>query len=92
MPKPVHVRYAWGHSPLGNLKVNGHQEMPIPEFRTDSWDLPESDDLTDKGLTKEFFTQWNNDGKARLEYRHTEEAKRALEIIQRLKTLGKPTP
>lgn len=92
VPKPVHVRYAWGHSPMGNLKVNGHQEMPIPEFRTDSWDLPESEDLTDKGLTKEFSKQWNDDGKARLEYRRTEEAKRALEIIERLKTLGKPKP
>lgn len=92
VPKPVALRYAWGHSPMGNLKVNGHQEMPIPEFRTDSWDLPESEDLTDKGLTKEFFKQWQDDGKARLEYRRTEEARRALEIIERLKTLGKPTP
>ena len=90
VPKPVHVRYAWGHSPMGNLYVNGHQEMPLPEFRTDSWDLPESEDLTDKGLTREFSTQWNNDGKARIEFRRTEEAKRALEIIERLKTLGKP--
>lgn len=90
VPKPVHVHYAWGHSPMGNLKVNGHQEMPLPEFRTDSWDLPESEDLTDKGLTREFSTQWNDDGKARLEYRRTEEAKRALEIIERVKTLGKP--
>lgn len=92
VPKPVHVRYAWGLSPMGNLKVNGHQEMPLPEFRTDSWDLPESEDLTDKGLAKEFFKQWEADGKARLEYRRSEEAKRALEIIERLKTLGKPKP
>lgn len=92
VPKPVHVRYAWGNSPMGNLKVNGHQEMPIPEFRTDSWDLPESEDLTDKGLTREFSRQWNDDGNARLEYRRTEEARRALEIIERVKTLGKPKP
>jgi sialate O-acetylesterase len=92
VPKPVHVRYAWGHSPLGNLKVNGHQEMPIPEFRTDSWDLPESEDLTDKGLTKEFSKQWEADGKARLEYRRTEEAKRTVEINERFKSLGKPKP
>jgi sialate O-acetylesterase len=90
VPKPMHVRYAWGNSPMGNLYVNGHQEMPVPEFRTDSWDLPESEDLTDKGLTREFGQEWNNDGTARLEYRRTEEAKRALEIIERLKTLGKP--
>jgi sialate O-acetylesterase len=90
VPKPVALRYAWGNSPMGNLKVQGHQEMPVPEFRTDSWDLPESEDLTDKGLTREFSKQWNDDGQARLEYRRTEEAKRALEIIERLKTLGKP--
>jgi sialate O-acetylesterase len=90
--KPVALRYAWGHAPMGNLKVVGHQEMPLPEFRTDSWDLPESEDLTDKGLTREFSKQWSDDGNARLEYRRTEEAKRALEIIERLKTLGKPKP
>jgi sialate O-acetylesterase len=92
VPKPVALRYAWGHAPMGNLKVVGHQDMPLPEFRTDSWDLPESEDLTDKGLTREFSKQWNDDGNARLEYRRTEEAKRALEIIERLKTLGKPKP
>jgi sialate O-acetylesterase len=92
VPKPVALRYAWGHSPMGNLYVNGHQEMPVPEFRTDSWDLPESEDLTDKGLSREFGQKWNDDGKARLEYRRTEEAKRALEIIERVKTLGKPKP
>lgn len=92
VPTPTALRYAWGHSPMGNLKVQGHPEMPLPEFRTDSWDLPESEDLTDKGLTREFSKQWNDDGKARLDYRRTEEAKRALEIIQRLKILGKPTP
>ena len=92
VPKPVAVRYAWGHSPMGNLKVQAYPDMPIPEFRTDSWDLPESDDLTDKGLTREFSKQWDADGKARLEHRRTEEAKRALEIMERLKTLGKPKP
>jgi sialate O-acetylesterase len=92
VPKPIHVRYAWGHSPMGNLKVNGHQEMPIPEFRTDSWDLPESEDLTDKGLTREFGKQWNDNGKTRLEFRRIEEAKRAPEIVERLKNLGKAKP
>jgi sialate O-acetylesterase len=90
VPKPVHVRYAWGASPMGNLYIGGHQEMPLPEFRTDTWDLPESEDLTDNGLTKQFTRDWIDDGKARIEYRRTEEAKRALEIIERLKTLGKP--
>ena len=92
VPEPVALRYAWGHAPMGNLKVVGHQDMPLPEFRTDAWDLPESDDLTDKGLPKEFFQQWGADGKSRLEYRRTEEAKRALEIMKRIETLGKPKP
>lgn len=87
--KPIHVRYAWGNSPMGNLYVQGHKEMPVPEFRTDSWDLLESADLTDKGLTREFSKQWNDDGKTRLDHRRTEEAKRTIEINERLKKLGK---
>lgn len=90
VPKPVAVRYAWGHSPMGNLKVQAYPDMPIPEFRTDTWDLTESDDLTDQGLTREFSKKWEADGKERLEFRRTEEAKRAQEIIERLKTLGTP--
>lgn len=90
VPKPVAVRYAWGHSPMGNLKVQAYPDMPIPEFRTDTWDLTESDDLTDQGLTREFSKKWEADGKERLEFRRTEEAKRAREIMERLKTLGKP--
>jgi sialate O-acetylesterase len=90
VPKPVAVRYAWGHSPMGNLKVQAYPDMPIPEFRTDTWDLTESDDFTDQGLTREFSKKWEADGKERLEFRRTEEAKRAREIMERLKTLGKP--
>lgn len=90
--KPVHVRYAWGHCPMGNLKVQGLPEMPIPEFRTDSWDLPESEDLTDKGLSREFSKKWNDDGKARLDYRRAKESQIAPQIIERLKIIGKPKP
>jgi sialate O-acetylesterase len=87
---PVALRYAWGHSPMGNLKILGRPDMPLPEFRTDTWDLPESDDLLTEAITREFTSQWDKDGKARLEFRRTEEAKRALEILERLKTLGQP--
>ena len=41
-------------------------------------------------IFRSFSKQWDEDGKARLEFRRTEEAKRALAIIERLKTLGKP--
>jgi sialate O-acetylesterase len=91
VPNPVAVRYAWGHAPMGNLKVQGHPDMPLPEFRTDSWDLPETEDYLVDAISKETGKQWDDDGKARLEYRRAEEAKRALEIIERLKTLGQPT-
>lgn len=90
VPEPVALRYAWGHSPMGNLKVNGHPDMPIPEFRTDTWDLPESEDLAVESITREFAKQWEDDGKARLEFRRAEEAKRFAEIQERLMTLGQP--
>ncbi len=88
--KPVALRYAWGHSPMGNLKVQGHPDMPLPEFRTDTWDLPESEDLSVESITREVASAWDDDGKARLEFRRTEEIKRATEIQERLKSLGQP--
>lgn len=85
---PVALRYAWGHSPMGNLKVQGHPDMPVPEFRTDNWDLPEDPDLLVVSITKEFSNQWTNDGKARLEERLLKEAEMAKEIRQRLQSLS----
>lgn len=90
MQKPVALRHACGHSAMGNLKVQGHPDMPLPEFRADTWDLPESEDLAVVSITGEFAKRWEEDGKARLEYRRTEEAKRAPEVVERLKTLGLP--
>lgn len=87
--EPVAIRYAWASSgPLGNLKVNGREWLPLPTFRTDRWNWPESED-PDENL-------WNNvkqkaardDAIARLETRQREEAKQAVEILQRLKALG----
>lgn len=75
---------------MGNLKVQGHPDMPLPEFRTDTWDLPESEDLLVESITREFASAWEKDGKARLEFRRVEEAKHALEISERLKLLGQP--
>jgi len=86
--KPVAVRYGWATSPMGNLKCNGYEHTPFPSFRTDDWDFPESDD-------PEVSLAGSAEGKARkeetaerLEYRRTEEAKRAVEVIERIKTLG----
>lgn len=37
--EPVAVRYAWGRSPMGNLKVNGIPWQPLHSFRTDHIDF-----------------------------------------------------
>jgi sialate O-acetylesterase len=87
--KPVAVRYGWAGSPMGNLKYDGDQDLPVPSFRTDSWDFPESDDpaVNPKDLPEGYDRKWEPE--ARLEYRRTEEAKRAVEILERLQTLGR---
>ena len=92
VPKPVAVRYNWSNSPMGNLYVNGAPYTPLYNFRTDSWDKPESEDpavsLYDRNQARE-------EGQARIKrnaYRKLEEAKRAVAILQRLETLRKPVP
>jgi sialate O-acetylesterase len=86
--KPFAVRYGWAGSPMGNLKCDGDQDVPVPSFRTDSWDLPESDDPEVILLTGGEGNARKEDAANRLEYRRTEEAKRAVEMLERLKTLG----
>jgi sialate O-acetylesterase len=87
--EPVAVRYGWATSPMGNLKVNGKEWLPLQSFRTDDWDWPESEDpaeiLVDRGTSR----QWQEDAAERLEYRKVEEAKQAVEILERLETLDK---
>jgi len=86
--KPAAVRYAWATSPMGNLKVNGKPWLPLPSFRTDQWDWPESEDpaesLVDRGTSREM----NAAAAARCEYRRMEEARRAVEILEKVQTLG----
>jgi len=86
--KPVAVRYSWASSPEGNLKVNGKPALPLHNFRTDSWDYPESDDPTVSAVDRAKGNEIKKESEARCEYRRTEEAKRGVEILQRLKTLG----
>jgi hypothetical protein len=92
--EPAAVRYAWGTSPMGNLKVNGKPWMPLPSFRTDDWHWPESEDpaesLVDRGKNRAM----QEEAAERLESRKIEEARRAVEILERLKQLGRrePTP
>jgi sialate O-acetylesterase len=53
--KPVAVRYAWARNPLGNVVNEEHYEsvIPIPSFRTDDWDWPETPFRADGGDTEE---------------------------------------
>ena len=87
--KPVAVRYAWGSSPMGNLKVQGKPWAPLANFRTDCWDWPESEDpevsLVGRGENKAHA----EDAAARLALRKKIEAEKAVEVMERLKTLGR---
>lgn len=89
MEKPVAVRYAWGNSPEGNLKVNGQPFSPQASFRTDHWDWPETDDPAEIGSTGTIMKEIKTDAEARFETRRTKEAERAIQMKERLETLGK---
>lgn len=39
VPKPVHYRYAWGRSPLGNLQADRMTDIPFATQRSDDWSL-----------------------------------------------------
>ncbi len=84
---PVAVRYAWAASPLGNLKVNGHPSQPFPSFRTDTWEWPESED-PDESLVRPNEKAIVQEAAQRCEFRRNEEAKAAVEILERIRTLG----
>lgn len=36
---PIHYRYAWGRSPLGNLQAQRHSDIPFATQRSDDWPL-----------------------------------------------------
>lgn len=86
--KPVAVRYAWAWSPMGNLKVGEHPDLPIPSFRTDSWDYPESEDPEMSLMGRGEANAMKEEAENRLEYRRTEEAKRGVEVLEGIKNLG----
>lgn len=87
--EPVAVRYAWSTSPMGNLKVNGKPWQPLHSFRTDNWDWPESEDPAETLVGRGEARAQQQEAATRLEYRKSEEARRAVEILQRLGTLGR---
>jgi hypothetical protein len=76
-------------SPMGNLKINGKPWQPLQSFRTDQWDWPENDDPATEAVDRGRMNEMNDDATQRCEFRRTEEAKRAVEILERRKMLGK---
>ena len=87
--EPVAVRYAWASGgPMGNLKVDGNEWLPLPSFRTDTWDYPESEDPAEQVMDGAKRKALTLDANERLEHRKQEEARLAVEILARLKTLG----
>jgi sialate O-acetylesterase len=39
VPQPIHYRYAWGRSPLGNLQADRNSDIPFATQRSDAWSL-----------------------------------------------------
>jgi sialate O-acetylesterase len=90
--KPVAVRYAWATSPMGNLKVNGKEWLPLASFRTDDWDWPEDEDPSVSAVDRARSRAMNREAAERCAYRRLEEARRAVEILERLETLSRKEP
>jgi hypothetical protein len=85
--QPVAIRYAWARAPMGTLKHVGHPDRPFPSFRTDHWDYPESDDPNVSAVGRGENNAMRADAETRLEHRREEEAKRGMEILQRINEL-----
>jgi sialate O-acetylesterase len=41
VPKPLHYRYAWSRSPMGNLQASGNTDVPFATQRSDTWSMNE---------------------------------------------------
>lgn len=41
VPEPLHYRYAWARSPMGNLQVSGNSDVPFATQRSDTWSMNE---------------------------------------------------
>jgi sialate O-acetylesterase len=47
--KPIHYRYAWGRSPMGNLQAYHNTDIPVATQRSDNWSLKDTyESLTGK--------------------------------------------
>jgi sialate O-acetylesterase len=86
--KPVGVRYGWSVSPLANLYVDGMPWAPLHSFRTDSFDLPEDEDPAVNGSPGVNYRTENRLNAECNQERLAKEAEMAIQINERLKTLG----
>jgi sialate O-acetylesterase len=39
VPKPIHYRYAWARSPMGNLQAHHNTDIPVATQRSDNWSM-----------------------------------------------------
>jgi len=88
--QPAAVRYGWAVSAMGNLYVQGKAWAPLASFRTDDWDWPESEDPAEIGVDRGTNRAMQAEAQERNAYRKQQEAERAVEILERLQTLGRP--
>lgn len=86
--KPVGLRYGWAVSPLANLYVEGKPWAPLTSFRTDQWDLPESEDPAVGGMPGVNWRVEKREAQEKNAVRLAKEAEVAVRINERLKTLG----
>jgi hypothetical protein len=89
--KPVALRYAWATSGMGNLKLNGDEDIPFPSFRTDAWDLPESEDPAVSMMGRPWNSQQKADAQARFEARRFKEVDMGRKLLERLDQMSAPT-
>ena len=52
VPKPIHYRYAWARSPMGNMQAHHNTDIPLATQRSDNWSLKDVyETLTGKAST-----------------------------------------
>lgn len=47
VPKPLHFRYAWARSPMGNVQsgVHSHSDVPLVTQRSDDWPMEKTPEI-----------------------------------------------
>jgi sialate O-acetylesterase len=56
VPEPIHFRYAWGRSPMGNIQAHHNTDVPLATQRSDDWkmiEVPVIGESVDRGTRNE---------------------------------------